>query len=628
MSAAQLVQRTRRAGYSNDLSQPSVQVTKVIGVAGPIDFSGVDDWLKGVLDLEVSSPPRMAVPPKSDQEAQVAGLVWRAMTLRAGLLQAIRVPVFDPGAILELRPDPSVAGQWQGVLAQPTIEHLQMDPFEPAWEAALKVVTWLIHRPRTPENTEQVFKFLNKQIIRRFPPPLNGGESTIAVLREAWNLGIEFRHLGRGTYQLGLGSKQLRVDRGANQLDSAIGCAIARNKHRSAALLRDAGLPAPIHLLATSEETALAAAHRLGWPVVVKPVDRDRGEGVSVNIRSAEALSTAFRKAIALSTAVLVEAQVEGVCHRVLVAQGQVRMVARRLPKSVKGDGIQTVRDLVAQANAEENARPPWTRLKPFPIDPLAISSLAAVGLTLDSVPAPGVIAPLRPIQTSEWGGVAESFTDRIHPDNLEIAVRAARLFGLSVAGIDIISTDITQSWRVTRSIINEVNYSPLLSGRSTGPAISAMIDGLVTDQGRIPIDVVLGDGAALAEGEKIRSAYSERGVRCWLVSDSAVMNETGATVHLAARGLYEQCLAVLMDSQVEALVMVVQSDELVRTGLPTGRIDRLHDLFKNPSPAQEHPLQDTASPPWADGVRRLLHAHGVPGTLNETGPCSRPPPA
>lgn len=619
MRAAPPIHLIRRTGYSNALLQPSVQMSVVVECPRSIAFPSIDDWLENALDLEIPRSPRLAVQPKSGQEVIVAGLVWRVMNLSAGLLQAIRVPVFDPGKILALRRRPSTVNQWDAVIANPRIDHLAIDPYELAWKAAGKVLLWIVNRPRTPENTTKLFAYLNDQFVGKFPLQINGGESTIAVLREAWNLGIEFRHLGGGTYQLGLGANQLRVDRGATQFDSAIGGAIAQNKLRSATLLRDAGLPAPTHLLAESEEAAATAARQLGWPVVVKPVDRDRGEGVSVNIRSAEDLSTAFRKARALSNAVLVEKQVTGVCHRVLVAKGKVCVVAKRLPKSVKGDGIRTVRELVDQANAEENARPPWTRLKPFPVDEFAVASLAAVNLNLDSVPAAGVLAPLRPIQTSEWGGVVENFTDRIHPDNSAIAVKAARLFGLSVAGIDIISSDITQSWRTTGAIINEVNFSPLLAGRLTGPAIATMIDGMIANRGRIPTEVVLGDSSALAEGLIIQSTYADRGVRCWLVTDKEAITDTGEVADVVAGNLCERCLAVLMDPQVEALVIVVQSDELLHTGLPCCRIDRVHEAFKEVSQTREHSKLVTDAPRWAEGVRQLLYAHLEPANAQQS---------
>ena len=98
---------------------------------------------------------------------------------------------------------------------------------------------------------------------------------------------------------------------GANDLDSAIGRRLCPNKRLAAALLRTAGLPIPIHREAASPEEALSVAEVLGWPVVVKPADRDRGEEVTVNITTPTELHSAWQKARTFSANILVERQIE-----------------------------------------------------------------------------------------------------------------------------------------------------------------------------------------------------------------------------------------------------------------------------------------------------------------------------
>src|SRR5690606_14742395 len=159
------------------------------------------------------------------------------------------------------------------------------------------------------------------------------------------------------------------------------------------------------------------------------------------------AMAEAFAMASALSPRVLVERQIAGICHRVHVANGEVVAASRRLPKSVRGDGERTVSALIDEANAVEAAKPPWSRLKPFPSDALAIQCLAKAGLNLASIPAAGQLAPLRPVQSIAWGGVVEDFLGTIHPDNVRLALQATRVLRLSSAGVDIMSEDIRQPW-------------------------------------------------------------------------------------------------------------------------------------------------------------------------------------
>jgi cyanophycin synthetase len=603
-----------RAGYRHGLSQPSLKISLALDCPPTVALSTIDDWLENAFSIKLMQLPLTGSVARTTRESEVAGLAWRVMHLGAALLQAVRVPVFDVGQILAMRSQGSGTSTWHCMLAMSRIDYVQDAHYTLAYQHAAKAIQWLSARAYTPANVESLFTALNEQFVKRVKPQIYGGESTLPVLQVAWKKEIEFRHLGHGTYQLGIGARQLRIDRGAIQFDSAIGAQIAHNKWRSANLARNAGLPAPTHMTATSEDAALTIAHNLGWPVVIKPLDRDRGEGVTVDIRSDQQLVEAFKKAAALSPSVLVERQVPGVCHRILVAQGKVCIAAKRLPKSVKGDGRRTVLALVDLANAEEQAKPPWSRLKPFPLDEMALACLSAAGFTPNSIPPEGAMVPLRPIQTSEWGGVVEYLTDKIHPDNAAIAIKSARIFGLAVAGIDMISTDITRPWHENGAIINEVNFSPLLNDRQDGTMIGSLLDRWLTDGGYIPVEAVIGGESAMAEGLRIRDHYSSQGIRCWLTNHMETVSDSGEQSAVAALGLYGRCMALLLDPEVEALIMVIQTDELLGTGLPFRRIGRIHGLPDVHVPPSEASAHRQIVPVWTDAMRKLLLAHTAAG--------------
>ena len=104
-----------------------------------------------------------------------------------------------------------------------------------------------------------------------------------------------------------------------------------------------------------SADDAAAAAKRIGYPVVTKPLDGNHGRGVGMSIRSDRAVRTGFNRASKQSRSgeVVVEKMVEGSDYRILVVGGQMVAVAERVPAQVVGDGTHTVSELVDITNAD-----------------------------------------------------------------------------------------------------------------------------------------------------------------------------------------------------------------------------------------------------------------------------------
>lgn len=154
------------------------------------------------------------------------------------------------------------------------------------------------------------------------------------------------------------------------------------------------------------------------------------------------------------------------------------------------------------------------------------------------------------------------------------------------------------------------MNFSPLLSGRQTGKVIASLLDEWLPGGGHIPVEAVIGGESAMAEGLRIRAGYATRGVRCWLTNHLETVSHSGDSTALAAHGLYGRCMALLMEPEVEALVLVIQTDELLGTGLPLSRIDRIHELPEGVVPPSESSLPSRAAPAgqaFAGNVRCLL---------------------
>ena len=601
--------QSEKIGYFDGLQQPCIKFSFSLTVTQSINFEEIDQWLSQAFGLDISQCSPLVDKFHDSDEQNIANVIWRIMHLSNIMHQAIRVPIFTLGKIVSLKKDKNRLETWFAMLALPFVHFASQMTNQLVFQLASKVLFWMIKNHYNDANREALFKFLNDSLVKKFQHHQFGGESTIPLLKQVWTKNIPFRHLGYGTYQIGFGAQSILIDRGANHMDSSIGALISHDKWRSANLLRDAGLPAARHYKIHSMKSMEAIIQNLNWPVVVKPLDRDRGEGVTVNINTLPMLEDAVKLALSLSKSALIEKQVAGVCHRIFVAGGKVYLAAKRLPKSVKGDGISSIRDLINQANAQENQKPPWHRLKPFPLDDLTLSSLAANNLHPDTILSEGVYAPLRPIQSSAWGGVVEDCLDTIHPENLAIAIRAANLFHLSNAGVDIISSNISRPWFENGAIINEVNYSPLITDQSQTNIISHLLQEWLPHNGKIPIEVFVGGDEAMSHAQIVQSNYTKKGVQCWLSNHSSCLSPSGEVFYLEANNLFLKVSALLFDKNVEALLIVIQNDALLETGLPVPYIDILHDM------AQRGLEGDTSKNnqdhlEWYSQMMYLLKAH------------------
>ncbi len=289
------------------------------------------------------------------------------------------------------------------------------------------------------------------------------GPSTAALVRAAEEHDVPWQRLNRySLVHLGHGRYGKRIQATVTSETRSIAVEIASDKEETHDLLSDLGLPVPGQQLVYSARDAQRAAARLGYPVVVKPLDANHGRGVSIDLADARAVKVAFEQARQHSRGVLVERFIEGFDHRLLVVDGQLVAASKRVPGHVVGDGVSTVEQLVEEVNRDPRRgighEKVLTRLE---FDHQALRLLKQRGYGRDSVPPEGEVVYLRSTGNLSTGGTAVDVTDLVHPDNREMAQRAARAVGLDVAGVDFLTRDVSKSYRETRGAICEVNAAP-----------------------------------------------------------------------------------------------------------------------------------------------------------------------
>ncbi|MFP5391497.1 MAG: cyanophycin synthetase [Gammaproteobacteria bacterium] len=329
------------------------------------------------------------------------------------------------------------------------------------------------------------------------------GPSTAHIVEAATERRIPSIRLTDGNLvQLGHGCRQRRIWTAETDRTSAIGESIASDKDMTKTLLKSCGVPVPEGALVKSADEAWEEAQDIGLPVAVKPYDGNHGRGVSLNLMTEDEVRKAYDLAVRKgdSSSVLVERYIAGDEHRLLVVGNRVVAAAKGESLWITGDGRATVTEL---CDSQINSDPRRGTFEDAPLNAVIphqsgeiILELERQGLTPDSVPQAG-----QKVLISLNGNVAFDVTDQVHPEVAHAAALAARIVGLDIAGIDLVTPDISRPLEEQRGAIIEVNSSPGLlahikpavgTPRNVGAAIVEHLFG--EDQnGRIPIVGVAG---------------------------------------------------------------------------------------------------------------------------------------
>ncbi len=302
--------------------------------------------------------------------------------------------------------------------------------------------------------------------LREFAASAALGPSTETLIKEAEARGIPWIQLSaRFMIQLGYGVHQKRIQATLSNRTGVLGVELACDKEGTKNILGSAGVPVPRGTVINYLDQLQGAIEDVGgYPIVLKPLDGNHGRGITIDINSWEAAEEAYDLASAASKtkSVIVERYYVGRDHRVLVVNGQVVAVAERVPANVVGNGRSTVEQLIEEVNRDPQRGDGHDNvLTRITIDKLSLDLLQKQGYAIDSVVPAGERVFLRATANLSTGGIAVDRTDEIHPENVWLFSRVAKIIGLDIAGIDVVTPDISQPLRDVNGVIVEVNAAP-----------------------------------------------------------------------------------------------------------------------------------------------------------------------
>ena len=544
-------------GFGFGFREPAILVRIRVAVPDRFDQAELDARMAVLVD----APP----PEHGRDDSPSTRLVRRALFWTGALQRQERIPVFGVGCVVSSRPDQQLESF---TVALPY--------FVP--NASLAAAQWIAsaiqaffltgdllgeHAGEAPQGIATV-----RKAMQQARP---AGINSYRFLSAAFALDIPVNHFMPGVMILGVGRHARWLRSSYTDRTSLLASHFAADKFLTAQVLRRAGLPAPTHALSKTPEEAVQIARGLGYPVVVKPADKQQGRGVAANLRTDEEVARAFHQAAAISKNILVEKHFDGREFRMTVLDGRLLRTFEKIPGGVVGDGESTIAQLVelSQRDDRQVRRIRERGRTLLALDNEALELVAAAGQRPDSVLDKGAYQQLRRRGNVSAGGSTRVLDlDTIHPDNRSLAERAAAALRLDVAGVDLIIPDIARSWLESGALICEVNAEPQIGVGST----ETILKGLISGQGRIPVLTIVGN--IQASGWKDLLAGNGR---------SGVGVATREATWLGGTQLagvmdsgFAAAQALLGNADVEAAIIVMPPAEIRRFGLPHDKSDLL----------------------------------------------------
>ncbi len=301
------------------------------------------------------------------------------------------------------------------------------------------------------------------QKLREIREDTRLGPSTGCIVDEAVRRGVPFIRLNKQSLvQLGYGVHQKRIRATIASTTSNIAVDIACDKEETKMLLEAAEIPVPRGTVIRTLDGLKDAVERFGYPLVIKPVDGNHGKGNTTNITTWAQAEKAFEAAKQYNRTLIVEKFITGYDFRALVINYKFICAALRTPASVVGDGVHSIQWLVDETNKDPRRGYGHEKvLTQIKIDDFAWKMLNDIGYTLDTVPALHERVLLKPTANLSTGGTSTDVTDEVHPANIFLFERIAKIIGLDICGIDIMASDLRTPITENGGAVLEVNAAP-----------------------------------------------------------------------------------------------------------------------------------------------------------------------
>lgn len=415
---------------------------------------------------------------------------------------------------------------------------------------------------------------IKSQLISFLTNPFKNSNSSRFV-KAAYKLNCPINVYDNDFIEYGVGHYKIRMRSSLTKSTNSVACAIARDKKLTSDLLCQALFPGSGAIRISDFANAAEIAKKIGFPVVLKPRLLDGGVGVYPNLQNETQLKSAFIELQKITDQVLIEKYVIGKDYRLVCYKGSLIWAIERIYPGVSCDGIHSIHQLVDIENLNPLRNRIYSKvLTTLNLDHEALECIKKQGYSPESIPGSGTFVRLRDKSNINAGGFPEIFPiNQIHPDNAQLAHDVTKLIDLDLAGIDLIITDLSKSWRHSNALICEINAQPTLGELTTSHLYEKILRAEMPSGWNIPV-VLLSTTCSSKTFDKIKSILNVQLENLGIVKegvaylDNKQLNQQPISCYDAAKGLLQR-------DQLKALILTADIS-LTQTGLPHFEIEFL----------------------------------------------------
>ena len=421
------------------------------------------------------------------------------------------------------------------------------------------------------------------QKMREIRERVRLGPSTGSIVEEAVARDIPWIRLGTNSLvQLGYGVNQMRFQATITCKTSSIAVDIACNKEETKRMLNLASIPVASGGICVDEEDLENTIKKIGYPIVIKPLDGNHGKGASINVVTWEDAVSGLAYAQKYSRRVIVEKFITGFDFRVLIIDNKLVAAAKREPAHVKGDGKQNIQQLIDETNLDQKRGYGHENvLTQIDVDRDTTDLLEKLDYTLETVPRKDEVVYLKSTANLSTGGTSVDVTDMMHPENIFLCERISRVIGLDICGVDIMAENLTQPLKENGGCILEVNAAPgfrmhLAPSEGLPRNVAAPVIDMLYPPGkpsRIPIIAVTGTNGKTTTTRLLAHIIKNNGYKVGFTTSDGIYIQN----HMMEKGDTTGPISaeyILKDPTVEFAVLETARGGILRSGLGFSRCD------------------------------------------------------